>query len=288
MIIPSEKSEKNQIASLIQLLGDRDEFVLSRVRDRLIELGGDAVPFLEIASKEENPVVRTRIQGILKKIAPQQLAERFRELSRTAPGEDIDLEKGVGLLMQYGHPQADSEEVGRTLDELSRELKPLLDGQAAPQQAVGQLTRFLFQNKNFSGNKKNYFDPDNSYFDTVLSTKTGIPITLSVLCIFVGQRLGLPLVGIGLPCHFIVKYNSAERPVYFDPFHQGRILTPEDCATLVQSFGFEFEKHFLLPITQREILIRMIHNLVMIYNKRKDQEKMDQLTEYSKILMKRA
>jgi len=277
-----------EISSLIRLLDDPDEFVLSRVRDRLIELGGDAVPFLEIASKEENPVLRTRIQEVLKKIAPQQLAERFLELSRTAPGEDIDLEKGVDLLMQYGHPQADSEDIGRTLDELSQELKPRLDGQPTPEQAVGQLTKFLFQGKNFSGNKKNYFDPDNSYFDTVLSNKTGIPITLSVLCIFIGQRLGLPLVGIGLPGHFILKYNSPDQPIFFDPFHQGRILTPEDCATLVQSFGVEFEKRFLLPITHREILIRMIHNLVVIYNRTKDQEKIDQLTEYSKILMKRA
>lgn len=277
-----------EISSLIRLLDDPDEFVLSRVRDRLIELGGDAVPFLEIASKEENLVLRTRIQEVLKKIAPQQLAERFLELSRTAPGEDIDLEKGVDLLMQYGHPQADSEDIGRTLDELSQELKPRLDGQPTPEQAVGQLTKFLFQGKNFSGNKKNYFDPDNSYFDTVLSNKTGIPITLSVLCIFIGQRLGLPLVGIGLPGHFILKYNSPDQPIFFDPFHQGRILTPEDCATLVQSFGVEFEKRFLLPITHREILIRMIHNLVVIYNRTKDQEKIDQLTEYSKILMKRA
>ena len=277
-----------EISSLIRLLDDPDEFVLSRVRDRLIELGGDAVPFLEIASKEENLVLRTRIQEILKKIAPQQLAERFLELSRTAPGEDIDLEKGVDLLMQYGHPQADSEDIGRTLDELSQELKPRLEGQPTPEQAVGQLTKFLFQGKNFSGNKKNYFDPDNSYFDTVLSNKTGIPITLSVLCIFIGQRLGLPLVGIGLPGHFILKYNSPDQPIFFDPFHQGRILTPEDCATLVQSFGVEFEKRFLLPITHREILIRMIHNLVVIYNRTKDQEKIDQLTEYSKILMKRA
>lgn len=277
-----------EISSLIRLLDDPDEFVLSRVRDRLIELGGDAVPFLEIASKEENLVLRTRIQGILKKIAPQQLAERFLELSRTAPGEDIDLEKGVDLLMQYGHPQADSEDIGRTLDELSQELKPRLEGQPTPEQAVGQLTKFLFQGKKFSGNKKNYFDPDNSYFDTVLSNKTGIPITLSVLCIFIGQRLGLPLVGIGLPGHFILKYNSPDQPIFFDPFHQGRILTPEDCATLVQSFGVEFEKRFLLPITHREILIRMIHNLVVIYNRTKDQEKIDQLTEYSKILMKRA
>ena len=287
MTIPSEKSEKNEISSLIQLLDDRDEFVLNRVRERLIELGGDAVPFLEFARREENPVLRTRIQEILKKIAPQQLAGRFLELSRTSPGEDIDLEKGVGLLMQYGHPQADSEHIRQVLDELSQELDPLLDRQTAPEQVVGQLTHFLFRGKHFSGNKKNYFDPDNSYFDTVLSNKTGIPITLSALCIFVGHRLGLPLVGIGLPSHFIVKYNSPDQPVYFDPFHEGRILTPEDCATMVQGFGLEFEKRFLLPITHREILIRMIHNLVMIYNKRKDQEKMDQLTEYSKILMKR-
>ena len=282
---PSAKSP--EISPLIRLLDDRDPFVIDKVGNRLVELGSDAVPFLEFASREENLVLRTRIQEILKKIAPQQLAERFLELSRIPDGEDIDLEKGVGLLMQYGHPQADSKNVGKILDEFSQELKPLLEDQATPERVVAQLTHFLFQTKNFSGNQKDYFNPDNSYFDTVLSNKTGIPITLSALCLFVGQRLGLPLVGIGLPGHFILKYNSPDQPVYFDPFHQGRIVTPKDCAAMVQGFGINFENRFLLPITHREILIRMIHNLIITYGKHNDEEKMGQLTEYSKILMRR-
>ena len=105
--------------------------------------------------------------------------------------------------------------------------------------------------------------------------------------ILIAQRLKLPIVGVGLPGHFIAKYNTLKDPVFFDPFNQGRLVTPDTCAELVQGFGMKFEEAFLLPVSNREILIRMLHNLIMIYNRAGDEDRAEQLTEYSKILMKR-
>jgi regulator of sirC expression with transglutaminase-like and TPR domain len=272
-----------EISSLIRLLDDRDPYVTDQVGNRLVELGTEAVPFLEMASRGENLILKTRALGILERIAPRQLADAFRSLSRTP--DDIDLEKGVLLLMQFGHPSADPEQVHQQLDQLAEGLAPKIKLEEPANQILGQLTDYLFRQHGFHGNQDNYIDPDNSYFDTVLKNKTGLPITLSALCILIGQRLQIPIVGIGLPYHFIAKYNAAADPILFDPFHKGRILTPEKCSEMVQGFGIQFEDHYLIPVTHREILTRMIQNLVNVYQKLGEELKVNSLKEYSQILM---
>ena len=272
-----------EISSLIRLLDDRDPFVTDRVSDRLEELGTEAVPFLEIASRGENLTLKTRALEILGRIAPQQLADSFRSLSRTS--DDIDLEKGILLLMQFGHPSSDPQQVRQQLDQLAEGLASKIQPEYSASQVLEHLTSYLFHQHGFQGNQDNYIDPDNSYFDTVLKNKTGLPITLSALCILIGQRLQIPIVGIGLPCHFIAQYNLVGDPILFDPFHRRRILTPEKCSEMVQEFGIQFEDYYLLPVTHREILIRMTQNLVNAYQKLGDETKVSFLKEYAQILM---
>jgi len=272
-----------QISSLIRLLDDRDPFVTDHVGNRLVELGTEAVPFLEMASRGENLTLKSRALKILERIAPRQLADNFRNLSRTS--DDIDLEKGVLLLMQFGHPSADPGQVHQKLDQLAEGLAPKIKQDEPATQILSQLTDYLFRQQGFLGNRDNYIDPDNSYFDTVLKNKTGLPIALSILCILIGQRLQLPIIGIGLPYHFIAKYNSVTDPIFFDPFHRGRVLTPEKCSEMVQRFGIPFKDHYLFPVTHREILTRMIQNLVNVYQKLGEEEKVSSLKEYLQILM---
>ncbi|MDH5763641.1 MAG: transglutaminase-like domain-containing protein [Nitrospinota bacterium] len=279
-------SQPTEISSLIRLLDDRDPYVTDQVGNRLVEWGSEAVPFLEIASRSENQTLKTRALKILERIAPQQLAEAFRNLARAPAGEDVDLEQGVILLMQFGHPSAEPDTVRRQLDQLAEGLAKKLTPETPPEEALAQLTGYLFSQQGFRGNQDNYADPDNSYFDTVLKNKTGLPISLSTLCILIGQRLQLPIVGVGLPYHFIAQYHSSAGSILFDPFHRGRILTPEQCSEMVRGFGVKFEPHFLSPVSHREILTRMIQNLVIAYQKLDEKEKVVSLKNYSKILMR--
>ncbi len=280
-------SQPPEISSLIRLLDDRDPFVTDQVGNRLVEMGTEAVPFLEMASRGENLILKTRALKILGRIAPRQLGDAFRNLSRTPSGDDIDLEQRVILLMQFGHPAADAEQVYQQLDRLADDLAPEIDPQAPSARLLQKLTDYLFHQRGIHGNQDNYLSPDNSYLDTVLENKTGLPIALSVLCILIGQRLGLPIVGIGLPYHFIAKYNSLTDPILFDPFHKGRILTPEKCSEMVRGFGIPFEPHYLFPVSHRDILTRMIQNLVIAYQKLGEEDKVDSLREYSEILQGR-
>lgn len=281
----SAPENNNQISNLIRLLDDRDEFVRNQVRDQLIKTGEDALPFLEMAARTENPVLQGMAAEVIQAIFPKQLGEKFRQLVISARGGDLDLEAGIILLMEFGHPHSDSGEVTVGLDQIADELRSRLGTNDSPKQVVQAMVRLLFVEQGFQGNESNYLDPDNSYFNQVLARKTGIPITLSALCLLIAKRLNLPVVGVGLPGHYIVKYASPTNPIFFDPFHSGRVLEREDCIQIVNGAGLKFEEHHLSQSTHRETLVRMINNLVAAYSQTGEVKKAHQLKEYISILL---
>ena len=281
--------ELKEIDSLIRLLDDRDSFVFKKVRENIVNLGTPAVPYLRKAAITENTVLRQRALDVLDALHPVELKEKFVRFTRDAKGEDLDLEQGACLIMEFGGWREEgSVEVRHKLDELAEGLKPQLSPDDTNEETVRKLSKFLFQEQAFQGNQVEYFEPENSYLDRVLETRKGIPITLSLVCILVGRRLGLPIDGIGLPCHFIAKLNAPGNPVYFDPFNKGRILTYDSCVELVESFGLKFEEKFLNTSTSREILVRMLHNLITIFNRLQDEEKSAHLVELSRVLLGRS
>ncbi|MBT3367577.1 MAG: hypothetical protein HN472_14110 [Nitrospina sp.] len=274
-----------QISHLIQLLTDRDDFVRQKVREQLIELGEDALPFLEMAVRSEEVPLRIQAQEIINAIFPIKLGEKFRQLAQKGLGRDVDLEAGMFLIMEFGYPNSDPQSCREDLDLLARQLEQNLALDADPTQIVVTLTQLLFQQENFKGNQNNFMDPDNSYLNKVLEHKTGLPITLSALCVLVASRLDLPIVGIGLPGHYIAKYNLPQGGIYFDPFHQGRTLTRADCIKISEQFGQPFEEHFLSQSTHRETLVRMMNNLVQVYQSSNELKKAETLSSYIKILL---
>lgn len=275
-----------KIDSLIRLLDDRDSFVYNTVRENLINLGSAAVPYLEKAAASENIKLRQRVTDILGALHPIRLKEKFIAFTSEDAGADSDLERGACLIMEYGGYRQNAEiEVGRTLDQIAQSLKTRLDPADSSEQTVEKLSHFIFNEKAFKGNQSDYFNPDNSYLDRVLETKLGIPITLSLVCILVGKRLNLPIHGVGLPCHFIARLDHPDGPVFFDPFNNGRIMSRQSCVELVEGFGLQFEEKFLDVTPSREILVRMLHNLVTVFNRNNEEDKASQLIEFSQILL---
>lgn len=274
-----------EIDSLIRLLEDPDPYVQEKIRDRFVEIGSDALPFLEIAQRGEDIAVRRAAGAVIRVIQPQELMAKFRTLCETKPGHDIDLEKGILLLMAFGHPSVNPEQITKELDDLAEGLRPLLRADATTKETVRTLSQYLFVDCGFDGDTEDYYQPDNSYLNKVLERKKGLPISLSVLAVLVSKRVGLPIVGVGLPCHFIAMHSDPINPVLFDPFHHGRILTRDQCIQLVKGFGLEFEERFLFPATGREILVRMIQNLIQVYKKADDEIRAQQLTDIRNILI---
>lgn len=153
-----------------------------------------------------------------------------------------------------------------------------LDALADEARAAGgdlpALLRVLFEAHELRGNSDDYDDPRNSYLNDVLERGLGLPITLSVVLIEVGRRLGLPLAGVGFPAHFLVRHDPPEgEPVFIDAFHRGRTMTRDDCAELLRTIthgAVRFHDRLLDPIGSRSILARMLRNLKRVHLQRRD------------------
>ncbi len=147
----------------------------------------------------------------------------------------------------------------------------LIAGECPTPTADG-VARFLFGELGFSGNRDAYYDWRNSCLDRVIETRTGIPISLSVLMIEVGRRLGVALHGVGMPTHFLVGVSGEE--YFFDPFNDGRRLDRGEVRQLFETLTrgqVKWQDRFLDPTPNRAIVIRMLNNLKAVFTRRRDE-----------------
>src|SRR3954454_20258212 len=157
------------------------------------------------------------------------LADKLTLLSRE-PAASLDLADLALQLARDEYANLDVEGYLAELEAMAREVRHYLRGSLSAR--VHGLCRYLFHDMGFRGNARDYYDPRNSYLNEVLDRRTGIPISLSAVALAVGTRAGFTLAGVGLPGHFVVKAVDTDGEVLFDPFHGGRVLTPEDCERL--------------------------------------------------------
>lgn len=130
----------------------------------------------------------------------------------------------------------------------------------------------LFATGHFAGNRTAYYDWHNSCLDRVIATRTGIPISLSVLMIEVARRVGVDLQGVGMPAHFLVR-SAGDPELFFDPFHQGRRLDRAGARSLFEQVTggqVSWDDRFLDPTPNRDIVIRMLNNLKGVFTGRSD------------------
>ncbi|HKY75744.1 MAG TPA: transglutaminase-like domain-containing protein [Acidimicrobiia bacterium] len=180
---------------------------------------------------------------------------RFAELV-ARDDEKIPLDEAALLIAAHARAELDvAAELGR-LDELAAGCKePTLDG----------LSRLLFDDLGFRGNAEHYRDPDNSYLDQVVRRRLGIPITLSVLTMEVGRRLGVLLDGVGMPGHFLVRHRT-DPSTFLDPFGGGRRLDLAGCQEIFTTLGGTgWQDAYLAPVGARAILARMLLNLQGVF-----------------------
>jgi regulator of sirC expression with transglutaminase-like and TPR domain len=276
-----------EIQALITLLGDDDTHVRDVARDRLLQIGEAAADFLRAAgSADLEGKIRIEARHVLAQIRQHDLAHSFYLLS-LRDDEQIDLEQAAFLLARIAYPDLDAAPYQRELDRLAQRLGQRLEGLHPfrdKHRILREMNHFLFDDEGFSGNAEDYYDPDNSYLNCVLERRTGIPITLSIIYLLLARRLRLPIRGINLPIHFICQYDSPPESFYFDPFRKGRTLTAADCTKLLNRAQMPFQENFLAPASPRDIITRMIRNLVLVYHHRNDRAKAEALERMLKIL----
>ncbi len=198
-----------------------------------------------------------------KLIRVQRLLDALRD-----DRSSVTLDVAALELASIEFPGLDMEASFFRLNNLAEQVNSRLTANATGLDFISACNELLFDVLQFRGNEGDYYDPRNSCLNSVLMRRLGIPISLSVVYIEVARRLNRPVYGIGLPGHFIVVYQDSDSRYFLDPFHHGRILSFADLTALAKEAGgvdIRSNPAVLAPVNNRQILVRMLSNLKVIY-----------------------
>ena len=253
-----------QRSALLTLLLDEDGTVYQTVRAKILSYGDAAVEWLRPQTLSNDSVLRRRSLEIIRYLSRQQADTEFLGFC-LSQGEDLDLEEGSLLLAKTEFPGINVAGYQALLDSYAGKLRDEIEVGSGVESILATINHLLFTELGFAGNGQDYYDPENSYLNRVIDRRMGNPISLCLIYLFVTRRLRLPVAGIGMPGHFLVRFQSSVKEIFIDPFNRGKLLTKADCIKyLIHTSGFQ--ESYLAPVSPRRILLRTCSNLHQIYS----------------------
>ena len=201
-------------------------------------------------------------------------SDAVRRFSEAIGGPDhqVDLFGGAMVIAGISGDLVDIHETARELDLIAEDVREHAGATTDPGILSQAIDHELFTVRGFHGNASHYNDPANSYLDLVVTRRTGIPITLSLVYMEIAQRTGLRCDGVGYPGHFIVRCGPPEEPVYVDPFQQGSRLDRQELLANLRSHDLQgaSPESYLAAVTRRQLLQRMLNNLHTVFRENRD------------------
>lgn len=192
----------------------------------------------------------------------------FALIQKARDGIDFDLAEGALLIASQAYPDLDIANYLRQLDALSEDFRTRYIPAPDLATELANLSQYLFTDLDFCGNQDHYDDPRNSYLNDVLDRRLGIPITLSIVYLELGQRLGLPLAGVNFPYHFLVRSTEHGDPLFIDPFARGAFVDNRQLGErlpVIEGRKLELAADYLAPASPLQIMARMLRNLKRIH-----------------------
>lgn len=187
--------------------------------------------------------------------------------------DELPLAHAALLVAAEERPELDIDAYLARFAGFASALRQRIGDEVDPYLLVGHLNRYLFGELGFRGNEEHYYDPRNSFLDQVLDRRLGVPVSLGIVYLEVGRRLGLPVRGLPVPGHFLVAYQAADEQLAIDCFHGGAVILPGKMQPFLDRM-FEgrvrVRREFLEPIGARAVLTRLLGNLKRLYVRRAD------------------
>jgi regulator of sirC expression with transglutaminase-like and TPR domain len=191
----------------------------------------------------------------------------FAEINQS--DRDIDLARAALYIAQTAYPDLDVESQVQLLDKMAEQVAKRLPESRYPLLVIRTINDYLYGDLGFTGNNSNYYDPRNSFLNDVLARRTGIPITLALVYLEIAQRIGFPMIGIGMPGHFMIRPDFEDSEIFIDTFNHGEILFAEDCRQKLMNIYQQnipaLTAALVPPVTKRQFIARMLNNLQVIY-----------------------
>jgi len=276
---PASEFSASQRAALVKLLTDEDSAVYHAVRAKILSAGPEAAGWLRPHVLSNDPLLRRRARELVQHFERLETDTAFLAFC-LGHGEEFDLEEGALLLARTEYPEANTAAYRAQLDQFADALRERVDFTGGGQEILADVNQYFFGVLGFAGNAKNYYEPQNSYLNRVIDRRTGNPISLCLAYLLLVRRIGLPVAGIGLPGHFICRYQTPADELYLDVFNGGRLMTKAHCVQYLQQGKHGLGEDFLVPVTARRLLTRMCSNLHQIYVQLEQSDKTLRLQRY--------
>lgn len=278
LVSTSSPTVDTELRSLLTLIDDPDRRVAEAVEERLRTRGASVMEPLFDFARTATGLARERALELARDFHVTALADEFDTLDKQLAADDPNaLEDGVFLIARYGKPSIDIDYYKSFLDDYAAVLRSRIAKRSeSPLEILNECNYLFFEEYKYRGNQTKFMDPENSYIHRVIERKSGIPISLAVLYLLVAEtRLKLPFSGASAPGHFLIRYDglsthSASEPLFVDAFNGGVILRERDIKRYLDTSGLPFNRAFLDPATPRSILLRMIRNLIIVFNEHGD------------------
>lgn len=258
-LLDSKMSALND--ALAKLLRDDDPETVRLVKRQLAESGEDSLPQLRQLCRMDDASVSFHAREVIAEITGRSAEEEFALLCHFF-GDGLDLEQAWWALSRALEPDVCTTSFEKKINAWGRQFLVKISSAVSNRERVRLLSEFISGELDFRGNTENYYCVRNSVLPQVIETRTGIPITLTLLYMMIGARAAMKIEGINLPGHFVARHGE----VFFDPFHRGRILTRCDIEQILLRQGIELRECHLRPATPRQMLVRMLANVLYVYD----------------------
>ncbi len=267
---------------MVYLLDDPDPYIQAEVKNRLFELGENAVPLLDQQkSQSTNEEERELISEIIQWITYSSVEEDFLDVLEGGLNNMKQLEDVVLILSRFDNPTLRESEYKQKLDRFADMIADEVRYSLDDSQKMHKVLDFVFSELNFSGSTTDYYDPRNSYLNCVIDRRKGLPISLAMVVLFIARRLDLPFYGVNMPIHFMLKYKGEMEEVLIDPFDHGKLVNYNQCYYFLKQNGVDPKSEHFEASSEAGILARCIRNLINSYEKL---DKLDTVESLKKLL----
>ena len=277
-----------ELKALISLLDDSDDEIVNIASSNLMNQGLSAIPELEKAWETTlNETLQERLESVIQNIQFNEARQNLRTWNDS--GAESILE-GAIYLSKFQFPDITVESIDKEIEKIKQDVWLELNNNLTALEKIKIINYILFEIHKYRRNSSNFYSPQNSFINQVLETKRGNPISLAILYLAVANKLNIPVYGVNLPKNFILAYKDEYRQYdsedetedilfYINPYNKGSVLGKREIDYFIQQQKLETKKEYFVPCTNRDIMIRLINNLILSYRKLQFIDKIEKLNE---------
>jgi regulator of sirC expression with transglutaminase-like and TPR domain len=222
----------------------------------------------------ESPLIQKKIEEIIHDLQFQAVLDKLLYWKQ---GGAMDLLEGFWGIATYQYPDLSIEKLRQEIEQLYYEVWLEIRPNMTVAEKIRTINSVLFNKLKFGANTRNFHSANNSMINAVIESRKGNPISLCAIYLIIGQRFGLPLFGVNLPSLFVLTYKNEDAQFYINVFNKGIIFSKPDIDNHLAQLNISPDEKYYQPCSNLDIILRVLRNLMVAFEKSGDEEKMKEI-----------